>query len=1084
MEGGRSPGPGSGGREESSQALPNRRRAYSTRDTRDDRLWSSEAPARTSSDAAGTESLRSWSRRPSVSERTPARSFFHRAFHGPLEDGQYSFQGVREQTTELESRAISDAESIRSVTTTFSGNGDSVPLSLDQRILEPFRSRDRAESHISQPEVIVEEESGSDTPRAGSAHSGGSALTALLRPPQQEQQRVDSDIQDDILGEDGHDAAEETPLVRQESRARSPRQYGTLGDAENPLLLLPTSTPPWDAKSSPPTKKIQWRNFCDPRRWDRRTILQKGIIYPASLLPAVLLGLLLNVLDALSYGMILFPLGEPLFADRGADGISMFYISTIISQLVYSCGGSIFKGGIGSEMIEVVPFFHKMALMTLARVGADNMDSVLATTILAYALSSILTGTVFFIMGATGLGSFIGFFPRHILIGCIGGVGWFLVATGVEVSARLSGNFKYDLDTLERLFQLDTIFLWTTPLLLAIGLLVVKRYIKSNFLVGGYFLSVACLFYFFELVLGIPLDTLREKGWVFEAPASDNPWYHFYTLYNFSAVNWPALADTIPAMFALTFFGILHVPINVPALGISTGEDNLNVDRELIAHGISNALSGFAGSIQNYLVYTNSLLFIASGGNHRLAGIMLAIATFGILLAGPGLIGFIPIMVVGALIYMLGIELMEEALVDTWGRLHRLEYMTVMIIVVTMGAWDFVTGIVVGIFLACLNFVVQASQKSAITGTYTGQVAVSTVRRNPTHAKFLKEAGRQTFVIKLSGFLFFGTIVSVEKQVRWLIEGEVFSHRPIRFLVLDLLHVKGLDFSAAEAFTRLNRMLQTRRVHMIICGVDISGEVGRSLRNVGLFEQENEVPVLENLNSALEYCENELLQALHDRKNAMSGIARTEPSSLKPIFKPQTSDLPVNSPRNLYLHQLAATTLREESASTAATASSSTPTSKPTSTKPQHQPPLSLLMHTFQGLTTQPEAFWAPAAAYFTRAEYLASSILYRMGEQAQHFFLLESGMLRAEYDTPQGNYFELIAAGRPCGELPFFGATRRTATVRAETPCVVWMMGEEGWRRLRERDADVGLEMMRVCLKLTAERMHTITSYVLTATR
>jgi len=51
-------------------------------------------------------------------------------------------------------------------------------------------------------------------------------------------------------------------------------------------------------------------------------------------------------------------------------------------------------------------------------------------------------------------------------------------------------------------------------------------------------------------------------------------------------------------MFALTFFGVLHVPINVPALGISTGEDNLNVDRELVAHGVTNALSGFVGSIQ------------------------------------------------------------------------------------------------------------------------------------------------------------------------------------------------------------------------------------------------------------------------------------------------------------------------------------------------------------------------------------------------------------------------------------------------------------------------------------------------------
>ena len=67
---------------------------------------------------------------------------------------------------------------------------------------------------------------------------------------------------------------------------------------------------------------------------------------------------------------------------------------------------------------------------------------------------------------------------------------------------------------------------------------------------------------------------------------------------DFRAVDWKALASTIPAMFALTFFGVLHVPINVPALGFSTGVDNVDVDRELIAHGVSNALSGFCGSIQ------------------------------------------------------------------------------------------------------------------------------------------------------------------------------------------------------------------------------------------------------------------------------------------------------------------------------------------------------------------------------------------------------------------------------------------------------------------------------------------------------
>jgi SulP family sulfate permease len=130
-------------------------------------------------------------------------------------------------------------------------------------------------------------------------------------------------------------------------------------------------------------------------------------------------------------------------------------------------------------------------------------------------------------------------------------------------------------------------------------------------------------------------------------------------------------------MLALTFFGVLHVPINVPALGVSTGEDHVNVDRELIAHGVSNALSGLCGSIQNYLVYTNSILFIRSGGNSRLAGIMLAVATFGVLVIGPTIIGYIPIMVVGALIFMLGFELLKEALHDTWRKVHMLEYLTV-----------------------------------------------------------------------------------------------------------------------------------------------------------------------------------------------------------------------------------------------------------------------------------------------------------------------------------------------------------------------------------------------------------------------
>lgn len=468
-------------------------------------------------------------------------------------------------------------------------------------------------------------------------------------------------------------------------------------------------------------------------------------------------------------------------------------------------------------------------------------------------------------------------------------------------------------------------------------------------------------------------------------------------------------------------------------------------------------------------------MFIGSGGDSRLAGVMLAAATAGIMLVGPVIIGYIPILVVGALIFLLGIELMEEALVDTWGKLHRLEYLTVVIIVVTMGAWDFVIGILVGIILACVNFVVQTSRKSAIRATYSGEFTASTVRRPPIQQRFLKDAGKQTLIIKLSGFLFFGTIVNVEATARGLIDEEAFTRRPIRFLVLDFYRVSGLDFSAAEALTRINRILGKRNVQTLISGLDVDGEVGKSLHNVGLFADESLVQIFEDLNSALEFCENEYLKIFYSRKEAMTRRMEEQSqfldvphgnSSSSSSKQPVLTDMYGHSPRRTYLQQAALQTLSQDEHAVR------TPQKWMT-----YRQPLPLLLQAFHDLTHKTEDFWFPACAYFRREVYARNTVLYREGDAPQTFYLLESGMLRAEYTLPQGRYSELIVAGRPCGELPFFGDTPRTATVRVDQDCVAWCLDVARWEDLKAAEPAIAQELLMVSLKLTAERMDSITS-------
>jgi SulP family sulfate permease len=174
-----------------------------------------------------------------------------------------------------------------------------------------------------------------------------------------------------------------------------------------------------------------------------------------------------------------------------------------------------------------------MAQKITDTVGEENPDAVIATTIVAYAMSSMMTGLVFYLMGRFKFGYMVGFIPRHILIGCIGGVGWFLIATGFEVSARLEGSLEYDLDTLHKLTQSDTIPLWSIPLALAIILFYGQAKVPSKYFLPLFILAIPLIFYFFVLVIdGLEADNLRDHGWIFIGPPAGEPWWYFYTLYS------------------------------------------------------------------------------------------------------------------------------------------------------------------------------------------------------------------------------------------------------------------------------------------------------------------------------------------------------------------------------------------------------------------------------------------------------------------------------------------------------------------------------------------------------------------------
>lgn len=144
------------------------------------------------------------------------------------------------------------------------------------------------------------------------------------------------------------------------------------------------------------------------------------------------------------------------------------------------------------------------------------------------------------------------------------------------------------------------------------------------------------------------------------------------------------------------------------------------------------------------------------------------------------------------------------------------------------------------------------------------QLCVDRVYNGPIFVKFRSKLRYSGFRVRLanrliwligthlaSGFLFFGTISHVEDTIRAIIEGPSWHTNPVRFLVLDLSLVAGVDMSSAEAFVRIHRFLSAKAVTLVFCGFSMDSPVARALTSVHVLGSDD-VELFSTYNDAME----------------------------------------------------------------------------------------------------------------------------------------------------------------------------------------------------------------------------------------
>jgi sulfate permease, SulP family len=209
-------------------------------------------------------------------------------------------------------------------------------------------------------------------------------------------------------------------------------------------------------------------------------------------------------------------------------------------------------------------------------------------------------------------------------------------------------------------------------------------------------------------------------------------------------------------------------------------------------------------------------------------------------------------------------EFLVEWAYDSRRRLPAAEYGIVWLILLIIAAVGLLEGVAAGLLIAAVLFIIDYSHTDVVKHALSGATYQSRVERAPAERELLRHEGQRLEILRLQGFIFFGSANALLERVRARTPS---SHRPsLSFLVLDFRAVTGLDSSAVLSFSRIHRLGEAHGFPIVLTG--LSGSIRRSLERGGLAGQDGTWQVFADMDRGIQWCEDRCLQTHRDTARA------------------------------------------------------------------------------------------------------------------------------------------------------------------------------------------------------------------------
>jgi SulP family sulfate permease len=588
-------------------------------------------------------------------------------------------------------------------------------------------------------------------------------------------------------------------------------------------------------------------------------------LHPRRLLPSLTCGLIsgiISVTSSLSFGALIF---SGKLSPLVGTGVGLVLFSAVVVGIVVPLFSS-FPGTVTKPQEASAALQALIAASIAASMPAvASTEELKMTTVAALALTSILTGACFAILGYLKLGNFVRFIPYPVVGGFLAGTGWLLASGSISLMSDLPFRFA----SMSTLFTPLALVKWLPGVGFGVALFLILRRFRHFLLLPGMLLGAIALFYLVLLVTGTPVSEAGAQGLLLGPFPKGNLWQPLQVS-NLSLVHWQVVLPQLGNGAIVMLISTLALLLNTTSMELAFGQD-INLNRELEAAGVANLLGGMGGGVIGFHSLSLSSLSHRMGISSRLAGLISAGFGALILFLGASTISLVPRFVLGGIVLLLGLEFLVGWVYDARRRLPRADYVIVLLILAVITTTGFLQGVALGLVFTIALFVINYSRTDITRHSLSAATHSSKVVRSPQQLKLLRQEGQQVEVLVLQGYIFFGTANQLLTQIRQR-AAVLDSQRSLRFLILDFRLVTGLDSSAVLSLTRLRQLAEKQEFQLVFSHLE--PELLRQLQLADCLRSDDPlVHFFPDLDRSIEWCEEQILGTIPWRRRRSLPLA-------------------------------------------------------------------------------------------------------------------------------------------------------------------------------------------------------------------